>query len=275
MFSDRLRKARLDRGFTQESLGEALNMSPQAVSKWERGECMPDAALLPKLADILGLSLDRLFGRKTESLEDAAAAAEDWLLSLDEQTRWREALGLGQVILRAVSGTTDDPALQRITERQQDAAAALPGGFTAFSRREKLSFFSLFPTPEGGWGPALEEDRPALWEALADPDVRKALRVVYGMIGQSEYADRAWLERRLAALEIRDPTGTLEALGKLGVAQRKMVLLDGKETELFRLYLHVNLLQLLLLGNAGPWGTAGYGVSPGISPEAGREEAGE
>ena len=275
MFRDKLRKARLDRGFTQESLGDALNMSPQAVSKWERGECMPDAALLPKLADILGSSLDRLFGRKTESFGAAAAAAQDWLLSLDEQTRWREALRLGQVILRAVSGMTDDPALQHLTELRQDAASALPEGFAAFSRREKLSIFSLFPTPEDGWGKAMEEDRPALWEALADPDVRKALRVVYGMIGQSEYADQAWLERRLAALEIRDPAGTLESLGKLGVVQRKKVLLDGKETELFRLYLHVNLLQLLLLGNAGPWGTAGYGVSPGISPEAGREEAWE
>ena len=260
---ENLRKARLERGLTQEALGEKLNMSPQAVSKWERGECMPDAALLPQLAETLGLSLDRLFGRKTASFEDAAQSTEDWLLSLDRQERWRQALRLGQVVQRALSGIMDRTvssffAAHWIREEERDTASALPEGFFSFSRREKLSFLTLFPTPEGGWGKALEEDRPALWEALADEDVRKALRAFCGMIGQAECFDRAWLEQQLADLEIGDPAGTLETLGKLGVVRRQRIRLDGKETEVFRLYLHVNLLQILLLGSAGPWGTAGY-----------------
>ena len=36
--------------------------------------------------------------------------------------------------------------------------------------------------------------------------------------------------------------------------------LDGRETELFSLYIHANLMQILLLSNAGPWGTVGFGT---------------
>lgn len=41
-----------------------MGVSQQAVSKWERGESMPRAELLPKLADLLGVSVDALFGRE-------------------------------------------------------------------------------------------------------------------------------------------------------------------------------------------------------------------
>ncbi len=43
---------------TQKSLGTALNISEQAVSKWERGTTMPDIALLPAIAEILSTSID-------------------------------------------------------------------------------------------------------------------------------------------------------------------------------------------------------------------------
>ena len=59
---ENIRERRKAAGLTQEALGEKLDMAAQTVSKWERDESMPDAALLPKLADALGCSLDSLFG---------------------------------------------------------------------------------------------------------------------------------------------------------------------------------------------------------------------
>ena len=56
-----LRKAA---GLTQEQLGERLGISGQAVSKWERGEAMPDILILPDLCDALGTTLDSLLGGK-------------------------------------------------------------------------------------------------------------------------------------------------------------------------------------------------------------------
>lgn len=52
-------------GLTQEQLAQKLEVTNQAVSKWETDQCCPDVQLLPKLADVLGISLDALFGRET------------------------------------------------------------------------------------------------------------------------------------------------------------------------------------------------------------------
>jgi transcriptional regulator with XRE-family HTH domain len=51
---------RRERGLTQESLAEALDVSPQAVSKWENGHSLPETALLPGLARVLDTSIDVL-----------------------------------------------------------------------------------------------------------------------------------------------------------------------------------------------------------------------
>ncbi|MGN1345733.1 MAG: helix-turn-helix domain-containing protein [Eubacteriales bacterium] len=51
---------RKSKGITQNELGERLCVSPQAVSKWERGETLPDTALLPDLANVLETSVDNL-----------------------------------------------------------------------------------------------------------------------------------------------------------------------------------------------------------------------
>lgn len=48
------------KGLTQNELGERLSISAQAVSKWERGETLPDTAILSDLADILETSVDNI-----------------------------------------------------------------------------------------------------------------------------------------------------------------------------------------------------------------------
>ncbi|MBR3588115.1 MAG: helix-turn-helix transcriptional regulator [Clostridia bacterium] len=50
-----LRKAK---GITQSELGERIGVSFQAVSKWERGETLPDITILPDLAKILETTID-------------------------------------------------------------------------------------------------------------------------------------------------------------------------------------------------------------------------
>lgn len=48
---------------SQSSLAEILLVTPQAVSKWERGIALPDIELLIPLANIFSVSLDELLGR--------------------------------------------------------------------------------------------------------------------------------------------------------------------------------------------------------------------
>ena len=58
LIGERIKAARLIKGMSQEKLGEKLGVSFQAVSKWERGETLPDTAILLDLANVLGTSVD-------------------------------------------------------------------------------------------------------------------------------------------------------------------------------------------------------------------------
>lgn len=57
---------RRQKGLKQEDLASALGVSPQAVSKWENDQTCPDISLLPKLAQLLGVTTDELLSGKTE-----------------------------------------------------------------------------------------------------------------------------------------------------------------------------------------------------------------
>ena len=55
---------------TQEKLAEMLNVSDRAVSKWERGICMPGTAAMPGLCDILEISINELFCGERIEMKD-------------------------------------------------------------------------------------------------------------------------------------------------------------------------------------------------------------
>lgn len=57
-----IKRLRVTKSVTQEQLAEAMNVTPAAVSKWERGETYPDVTLLQPLAYYFGVTLDELMG---------------------------------------------------------------------------------------------------------------------------------------------------------------------------------------------------------------------
>ena len=57
-----LRKAK---GLTQLELAEKMNVTDKAVSKWERDLSCPDISSIPRLAEILGVSVDELMQSRT------------------------------------------------------------------------------------------------------------------------------------------------------------------------------------------------------------------
>ncbi len=67
-------KLRQKAGMTQAELGEKLNYSDKTVSKWERGESIPDAYVLMRLAQIYGLTVDDLL-RDDSAWQDPAERA--------------------------------------------------------------------------------------------------------------------------------------------------------------------------------------------------------
>lgn len=72
----RIARLRLAKTATQERLAKELNVSPQAVSKWENDINYPDISLLPDLARFLGVSVDELLSGASASSQEHAVAQE-------------------------------------------------------------------------------------------------------------------------------------------------------------------------------------------------------
>lgn len=63
-------ECRRAKNMTQMALADALNISFQSVSNWERGVSMPDISKLPELSELLEVSIDELLGKKSSVIED-------------------------------------------------------------------------------------------------------------------------------------------------------------------------------------------------------------
>ncbi len=72
-----IKELRIKAGFTQKALEEALHITDKAVSKWERGLCLPDVALLPELSLLLDVDMDLLIAKSIEQ--------EEWVGVIDIQ----------------------------------------------------------------------------------------------------------------------------------------------------------------------------------------------
>ena len=101
-----LRRAR---GLTQNQLGDMLHISFQAVSKWERGETLPDVNLLPDLADALSTTVDNILNggekpMKTPEQYTRTATIAQMREGIDCFERIGELLGKGSFFYQGAIG---------------------------------------------------------------------------------------------------------------------------------------------------------------------------
>ena len=129
----RLRK---QHNMTQMQLADALGISFQAVSNWERGLSMPDISKLPELAELFGTTIDELLGRRCPVIEQAAAGQllihlENAEVSLSEAIEAAPLLPPDQAEALAAHVADSLPP-----EKSLDLSALLP--FMSTSQIDKL-----------------------------------------------------------------------------------------------------------------------------------------
>lgn len=75
----RIMAARKKLGLTQDQMAEQLGVTAQAVSKWENDQSCPDITMLPRLAELFGMTTDELLGREPQrpTYEDAEIEPQD------------------------------------------------------------------------------------------------------------------------------------------------------------------------------------------------------
>ena len=101
---------RRTKGLTQSELGERIGVSFQAVSKWERGEALPDVTLLPDLAKILETTVDFiLLGNEKLTEFRGKFSVSDIKKGLNCLKKAGEYLGTENIIYRsAINGINKD-----------------------------------------------------------------------------------------------------------------------------------------------------------------------
>ena len=80
----RIKQARIEKNMTQMNLADAMGVSFQAVSNWERGNSLPDIGKLEDLCGVLGLDVSQLLGVESKAVGAVDKALEEEELTLDE-----------------------------------------------------------------------------------------------------------------------------------------------------------------------------------------------
>ena len=105
-FGEKLQALRKARGWSQEELATQINVSRQALSKWESGASVPDTENVVALSRLFGVSTDYLLKDELEAQETAAPSAESkwpimrivWLFTMILAI-------LGKIVLRIWAST--------------------------------------------------------------------------------------------------------------------------------------------------------------------------
>lgn len=82
--AQRIKQARIDQNMTQLQLADAMGVSYQAVSNWERGNSMPDISKLADLCGVLKLSVSELLGAEEKTAATVTKAMEQEKLTVEE-----------------------------------------------------------------------------------------------------------------------------------------------------------------------------------------------
>ncbi len=252
---ERIKEARLALGLTQESLAERVGVVPQTISKWERNESQPDVPLLSSLADVLELSLDRLFGRRSARWADAETALTAWLLPKGEKEKMEGVQELMGFCFNLLMGRYNEEGVL-VKDPYGDGDPRYPEewdytllgdeGLGIWRRNEVLPL-GLFIGEGKGWLPLFEDpDQLApLWEALADPDARRT--ILRSLSQRNLPFDRA---EAAEILETGEPERLITLLTRLNLLYVVKAKIDGEEIETLHLVRSEKLLALLLLARA-------------------------
>ena len=65
-----IQEKRKEQKLTQSDLAEKLNITDRAISKWENGNCLPDASAMAELCKLLNISINDLFSGETVDMKD-------------------------------------------------------------------------------------------------------------------------------------------------------------------------------------------------------------
>ncbi len=240
LIGNQIQKFRKAQGMTQKELGAAIGVSTQAVSQWENGGA-PDVALLPAIADKLGVTVDALFGREGGQVRDMSDTFIQWLRSLPEQERlsritrllWEAAIyGVSDALFTAPKIDYPEAAeadMLSIAESRvlMRTVTGIDSGYILGVGAKDYSFFGVFPEPEEGYEKyfVTDEEYRALFGAMALPGAMETLRF-FCRNKQTLYAAAVVTQR--TGVPLPETEQAMEAMTRVHLLQKEQITLpDG------------------------------------------------
>lgn len=133
MLSDNLKKLRQESKRTLEDVAEIIDVSRQAISKWESGESYPDIDKCVRLAKLYNVSLDALVNKPLDDLINESSKDEKYmfgLTTLDEQGN----IKLPSKAIEVFNITANEPLLV-VGDKNQGIAIVKCGGINDFIKK--------------------------------------------------------------------------------------------------------------------------------------------
>lgn len=179
VFGKNLARIRKSLNMTQEQLANKLNVSPQAVSKWEKSN-YPDSELLPKLARTLNTSLDVLFGLKSD---DNKVDIEQLITDEIHRAKPEERSKIVMRMCYSIIGAFNEFIVNKMTLPEsfdlETYAELRTDKEIAIARlNDDLRYFCFLSIPENGVNSytGASQGMVRLFKMLADEN---ALRIIY------------------------------------------------------------------------------------------------
>lgn len=217
IIGEQISKFRKTKGLTQRELGDAIGVSASAVSQWESGGT-PDISLLPALSDVLGVTVDSLFGREEARREDMAEAVGKYLSSLPAEKRLSEFISLSRraMIMGCVDQISD---IVDFDERGGKADYISPNGLASAVYSGGVSFICAAMSESDGLGGLVECDErvSALFAALSADG---ALSLLSQMYSQAPKYRTAGVLAKLCGMPADAAEGILKKLTELKLTEQ-------------------------------------------------------
>ncbi|MBQ7870511.1 MAG: helix-turn-helix transcriptional regulator [Oscillospiraceae bacterium] len=188
IINQNITKYRTRAGLSQSDLARLLNVSPQAISRWERTGT-PDTMAIPKIAAVLGCTPNDLYGISGEGSTETEEALRQDLQRTPMEQRFKRANALAWHIMKlamsmengASSSTFDfltsceGGKLQEnedsLTPHVTDSSFSTENGIMMASIASEFKYVLIMPEPEEGYTSIMKsvESYQALFSLLARP----------------------------------------------------------------------------------------------------------
>lgn len=246
VFRKNLVKRRKELGLTQDMLAQKLNVSAQAVSKWENSS-YPDSELLPMLAKALGTSIDSLFGLKNSDPEtDILQLIHDRVQTVAPEKRSEFVMQMLYSIIYAYNPSFHQAGRMHSKYDKETYAGVKTDQEIALARlNSDLRYFIYLENPENGVNGyfTTPKNMARLLKTLADED---AIRIIsYLGSGRRNKMHSVNVMSKRLDLPEEKVQSIIDRLDRLGIVWRVSVDLDEGETIMYG-YTHNQALPMIL-----------------------------